>query len=153
MEKFLDNLNKKQINYLCKYYHVNEDGEYDNKDAFIEFIEINNNESINDNITSEDLIDLLYKKKDLDLCLKSIKSSLDNKLFLEINEQLLNTFNQFKNGLINFNEYKNKINITITSSHLINKIVLKNIKINLKDEVLNLDDLKLFVKKIPKDNN
>lgn len=153
MEKFLDNLNKKQLKYLCKYYHVNEDGEYDNKDAFIEFIEINNNESINDNITSEDLIDLLYKKKDLDLCLKSIKSSLDNKLFLEINEQLLNTFNHFKNGLINFNEYKNKINITITSSHLINKIVLKNIKINLKDEVLNLDDLKLFVKKIPKDNN
>ena len=72
---------------------------------------------------------------------------------LEINEQLLNTFNHFKNGLINFNEYKNKINITITSSHLINKIVLKNIKINLKDEVLNLDDLKLFDKKIPKNDN
>lgn len=143
MEKFLDTLNKKQIKYLCKTLNVNDFNEFDYKEALFEFLENNNT------ITEKYLIELIEKKKYLDFYMKTIKQSLDNKLFLDINEPLLHHFNNFKSGNCNFNEYKNNVNDSIINSHLINAIIIKNIRINLKNDLLTNVDLKLFIDKIP----
>ena len=134
MEKFIEDLDKKDFNILLSHFYINKNiPELNNKNYLKNFLKFKNNNG--ENYNENDLKKIIDEKKELDNLLIDIENYLTKKFYennnynLIVVSDLLNYNNENADSLINL-IIKNKLNI------IKKDIKSKKISLNSFDDII-----------------